>query len=208
MKKLLVIIISLLPFISSGQVIIKTIQLPGFFVDSATNLRTYQVSASVPGSSKDKLATVLKQWFASNYTQSDNAGAAVGNNETRVDGDGSLSGSFAQQQLTRDQSKPDKLMDRAPTIDYKVKFTVGLTVTDEKYSIALSNFKIEVFNRVTPLERFYLHTLPDLIVPTENEGVDITELWAHVLQDIQFSTQGVPKSAARYIAKAKKKGTL
>jgi hypothetical protein len=207
MKKLL-IIACLLPFASSAQTIIKDIFLPNIPVDKITRLRTYTISEPVEGAKKDKLAPVLNKWFASNFKTSGNPMAKADSDIIKMNGEGSSQGSYAPKHLTPFQSAPDKLTVNESAIDYKINFTVQIVVTDGKYNIVLSSFKIEVFNVTTPLEQYYTRDFPHIIIPEEHSDMDISEMYSYIFEDMNFDLQRVMASASKYVAKAKKKGDI
>jgi hypothetical protein len=195
MKKLF-IIICLLPFAGLAQDKI-IVQVPKYPIDSATKLVCFRAVAPVPGAKRDKLFGALSKWSASNF-EAVSAYAQAGNDSTKIRRMGISSGTYSLPQP----------IDNETTVDYKVKFIVEVTVADEKYSIALSNFKVEFFDTSTPLEQFI-----GPYVPYINKGggfwaLDRGRLYSYILADINLSAPDIIKDAAKYVAKAKKKGTL
>lgn len=195
MKKLL-IICCFLPFAGLAQDNI-VVHVPKYPIDSATKLVCFRTVAPVPGAKRDKLFGVLSKWSASNF-EAVSAYAEAGNDSTKIRRMGISSGTYALPQP----------IDNATTVDYKVKFNVEVTVMNEKYSIALNNFKIEFFDTSTPLEQF-IGAYPPYI----NKGggywaLDRGKMYSYILGDINLSAADVLKDASKYVAKAKKKGAL
>jgi hypothetical protein len=205
MKKLL-ILWCLLPTAGFAQTIIKYVSLPQLGVDSISKLRTLRVVAPVAGANKDKLTLVMNKWLASNYTATTNAVTAPG--ATALNGEGLFLGSIAVARPQHDPSSTDRLNTNMAPVDYKVKFTIKVFVTDEKYAIVLNNLKLEFYNVNTPVEPYYEGNYPSVEIPDENRGMDVGEMYVRMFKDINFNLQDVAKSASKYIAKAKKKGDL
>jgi len=195
MKKSLIIVCCFLPFAGLAQNPI--VQVPKYPIDSVTKLVCFRTVAPVPGAKRDKLFGVLTKWSTSNF-EPVSAYADAGNDSTKIKRAGVSSGSYPLPQQINSLS----------TIAYKVKFTVEVTVMNEKYSIALSNFKIEFFDASTPLEQFIGTYIPYIIMPNDYWQVDRGKMYSYILADINMTAPDVLKDAAKYIAKAKKKGTL
>jgi hypothetical protein len=194
MKKML-IFCCLLPFAGLAQNPI--IQVPKYPIDSVTKLVAFRAVVPVPGAKRDKLFGVLSKWSTSNF-EPPSVYASGGNDSTKIVGMGTSSGSFTLPQPINNLS----------TIDYKIKFTVQVTVTGEKYTIVVTEFKIEFFDSSTPLEQFIGKYVPYITMPGDYWQVDRGKMYSYILQDVNSSGPDVLKDASKYIAKAKKKGTL
>ncbi len=203
MKKLL-IIVCMLPVAGFAQTIIKYVSLPKLTVDSSTMQRTLRVVAPVAGANKDKLTLIMNKWLASNYTATTNAGAAA----AALSGEGVFTGSVAVARPQHDPSSTDRLTTNMAPVDYKVRFTIKIFVADEKYEIVINDLKLEFYDVNTPLEPFYAENYPLVLIPDENRGMDVGEMYVRMFEDINFNLQNIAKSATKYIAKAKKKGDL
>jgi len=208
MKKLL-LILCLLPFTGLAQTAGLPVYLPKFGLDSATKMRVYRLTTPVPGSKKDKLAAVLSQWFGSAFTATNNVAGATNNDTIKLYGEGNFTGSYVAAYQTRDPGAADKQIPGAHPVEYKIRFKVAVTVTDEKYAIALSDVTIDFFNIVTPLEEFYTSmNFLNIPIPGEDQGIDIAELYRRLFNDVNIGVQRVVKDASKCIAKAQKKGAL
>ena len=203
MKKLLIIAF-LLPLAGFGQTIIKFVSLPKLTRDSATRLMTLKVAAPVAGAKKDKLASVLNKWFASNYTATTNAGPDA----IAINGEGLITGSVALARPEHDPASSDRLATNANPMDYKVRFTIKVLVDDEKYEIAVNNLKLEFFNVNSPFEPYYIGDGPNVSIPDEYRGIDLGEMYVRMFEDINANLQDIAKSASKYVAKARKRGDL
>jgi hypothetical protein len=207
MKKLL-IMVCLLPMAGFGQTIIKYLSLPKLAIDSTTKLRTLRVVAPVAGAKKDKLAMVMNKWLSSNYTATNIAGATSANNATTLNGEGLFVGSIVITSPQLDPATSDKIKTNVTPVDYKVKFTIKVFVADEKYAIVINNLNLEFFNVNTPLEPFYNSNYPNILIPSENRGIDIGEMYIRMFENINRNLEDVARSASKYVAKAGKKGDL
>lgn len=208
MKKLMMAVLCSLQFTVFAQPVIKAISMPKLAVDSSTRLRTLKIERAIPGAKKDKLAVLLGKWVASNYTLVKNSNTTGDTTIAVINGEDFFSGSCPINHLQRDPNATDRVSTNQAPIDYKISFNIKVVVTDAKYLIMVDHLKLQYLNVITAVEPFYNESFPNVLMPPEDRGLDVGEMYNYIFNDINLHLQDVGKSASRYIAKAQKKGDL
>jgi len=200
----------LLPMANFAQTTFKYISLPKLVIDSVTKLRTLRVTTPVDGANKDKLAVVLNKWFAQNYTGTNNDSTGARNDAKVLHGEGLITGSITSRRLGNNDmgDRVDKLTVNVPPVNYKVRFTVEVIITAGKYEIVINHLTLEFFDMAAPFELYYTGSFPTVVVPAENRGTDLGDIYVRMFEDIDFNLHDVAKSAQKNITKARKKGDL